>query len=480
MLLRHTLLYLPAQVIGPLFQLLAMIIWTHVVNDHTLGVITLVTASHELLQIGFLSWWSQYALRFLGRHESAGEEQRFHATESFVILSSIVLQSLAIVGIVLFVIAPDASPFLLAASVGYVISRTLNLYIGERARARHQIGIYSIQQIVGPSAGLLVGLLLIHLFGPMPEWPLTGYFAMQLLAAVIVLPFLGYSGRLWPVDRDILRHALQYGIPIIIGGGLGWVGLNASRFIINDMLGVAAAGLFAVGYGLGQRAAAVAAMLVTAAAFPLAVKHMEQGGSKAAMSQLVDNSALLFAILVPSIAGIYSLRAEIVHLLIAEPFQTATLAILPLAALAGSIRNLRAHFGDQVFLLHNRTRLIVVVSSIDAVVTIVLSIIFIQRWGLIGAAAATVVSALAAATVSFAIGFSKFGLTLPVSHLLRSGAATILMMVVLHKLPEARNLAGLGLHIAIGAGVYAAALVLFYARTLFHLWVARIQQPLRG
>ncbi len=480
MLLRHTLLYLPAQVIGPLFQLLAMIIWTHVVNDHTLGVITLVTASHELLQIGFLSWWSQYALRFLGRHESAGEEQRFHATESFVILSSIVLQSLAIVGIVLFVIAPDASPFLLAASVGYVISRTLNLYIGERARARHQIGIYSIQQIVGPSAGLLVGLLLIHLFGPMPEWPLTGYFAMQLLAAVIVLPFLGYNGRLWPVDRDILRHALQYGIPIIIGGGLGWVGLNASRFIINDMLGVAAAGLFAVGYGLGQRAAAVAAMLVTAAAFPLAVKHMEQGGSKAAMSQLVDNSALLFAILVPSIAGIYSLRAEIVHLLIAEPFQTATLAILPLAALAGSIRNLRAHFGDQVFLLHNRTRLIVVVSSIDAVVTIVLSIIFIQRWGLIGAAAATVVSALAAATVSFAIGFSKFGLTLPVSHLLRSGAATILMMVVLHKLPEARNLAGLGLHIAIGAGVYAAALVLFYARTLFHLWVARIQQPLRG
>jgi O-antigen/teichoic acid export membrane protein len=480
MLLRHTLLYLPAQIIGPLFQLLAMIVWTHVVNDHTLGVITLVTASHELLQIGFLSWWSQYALRFFGRYENAGEEQRFYATESFVILASCVLQSLAIVGVVLVVIASDASPFLLAASVGYVISRTLNLYIGERARARHQIGIYSIQQIIGPSAGLLLGLFLIHLFGPAPEWPLAGYGAMQFLAALIVLPSIGYSGRLWPIDREIFRHALHYGVPIIIGGGLGWVGLNASRFILNDMLGVAAAGLFAVGYGLGQRAAAVAAMLVTAAAFPLAVKHMEQGGSKAAMNQLVDNSALLFAILVPSIAGIYSLRTEIVHLLIAAPFQAATLAILPLSALAGSIRNLRAHFGDQVFLLHNRTRLMVVVSSIDAAVTVVLSVIFIHRWGLVGAAAATVASTCAAATVSFLIGFTKFGLTLPVSHLLRSGVATVLMMVVLHQLPEATNFAGLALHIAIGAGVYAAALAVFYARTLFHLWIVRAQQPLQG
>jgi O-antigen/teichoic acid export membrane protein len=480
MLLRHTLLYLPAQIIGPLFQLLAMIVWTHVVNDHTLGVITLITASHELLQIGFLSWWSQYALRFFGRYENAGEEQRFYATESFVILASCVLQSLAIVGVVLIVIAPDASPFLLAASVGYVISRTLNLYIGERARARHQIGIYSIQQIVGPSAGLLLGLFLIHLFGPAPEWPLAGYGVMQFLAALIVLPSIGYSGRLWPIDREIFRHALHYGVPIIIGGGLGWVGLNASRFILNDMLGVAVAGLFAVGYGLGQRAAAVAAMLVTAAAFPLAVKHMEQGGSKAAMNQLVDNSALLFAILVPSIAGIYSLRTEIVHLLIAAPFQAATLAILPLSALAGSIRNLRAHFGDQVFLLHNRTRLMVVVSSIDAAVTVVLSVIFIHRWGLVGAAAATVASACAAATVSFLIGFTKFGLTLPVSHLLRSGVATVLMMVVLHQLPEATNFAGLALHIAIGASVYAAALAVFYARTLFHLWIVRAQQPLQG
>ncbi|MEA2917912.1 MAG: hypothetical protein QOJ15_9993 [Bradyrhizobium sp.] len=476
MLLRHTLLYLPAQIVGPLFQLIAMIVWTHVVDEHTLGVITLVTATHELLQIAFLAWWSQYALRFFGRYQDEGKALRFYRTENAVMLASIILQSIIVIAVLLLVIAPDARTGLLAATVGYVITRTLNLYIGERARVRHQIWVYSIQQIVGPSAGFVVGLILIKLIGQSAEWPLAGYALAQLVAAIIVLPKIGYGRSFWPLDREIVNHALHYGIPIVIGGALGWVGLNASRFIVNDMLGVAAAGLFAVGYGLGQRAAAVAAMLVTAAAFPLAVKSMEQSGSKVAMRQLADNSALLIAILAPSITGIFMLRAEIVHLLIAAPFQKVTLAVLPLSALAGSIRALRAHFVDQTFLLHNRTRLMIVVAAIDAIVTVVLSLIFIRYWGLVGAAGATVVAAFAAAIVSFAIAFSKFGLTLPLNHLVPIALATTAMAALLSHFPQAPSLIFLAGHIAAGAAVYVALLVLLYASSLLRMFRLRQQQ----
>ena len=137
MLLKHTLLYLPAQFVGPLFQLLAMIVWTHVVDEHTLGIITLITATHELLQIGFLAWWSQYALRFFGRYQDS-DAQRFYRTENTVLLLSVTLQSIAVIGILLLVIAPGAKTGIILASVGYVITRSLNLYIGERARVRHQ------------------------------------------------------------------------------------------------------------------------------------------------------------------------------------------------------------------------------------------------------------------------------------------------------------------------------------------------------
>jgi len=476
MLLRHTLLYLPAQIVGPLFQLIAMIVWTHVVDEHTLGVITLVTATHELLQIAFLAWWSQYALRFFGRYQDQGEALRFYRTENAVLLVSVVLQSIIVIAVLLLVIAPDARTGLLAATVGYVITRTLNLYIGERARVRHQIWIYSIQQIVGPSVGFIVGLILIKLMGQSAEWPLAGYALAQLVAAIIVLPKIGYGRSFWPLDREIVDHALQYGIPLIIGGALGWVGLNASRFIVNEMSGVAAAGLFAVGYGLGQRAAAVAAMLVTAAAFPLAVKSMEQSGSKVAMRQLADNSALLIAILAPSITGIFMLRTEIVHLLIATLFQQVTLAVLPLSALAGAIRSLRAHFVDQAFLLHNRTRLMIVVAAIDAAVTVVLTPFFVRYWGLVGAAGATVLAAIAAAIVSSAIGFSKLGLTLPFNHLVPIALATTAMADLLSNLPEAPSLMVLAGHIAAGAALYIALLVLLYATSLLRMLRLHQQQ----
>jgi O-antigen/teichoic acid export membrane protein len=469
MLLRHTLLYLPAQFVGPLFQLLAMIVWTHVVDEHTLGTITLITATHELLQIGFLAWWSQYALRFLGRYQEANDAPRFYRTENAVLLASIALQSAAVVGILLLVIAPGAGTGLMLAAVAYVITRSLNLYIGERARAQQQIWVYTIQQILGPSAGFVVGLILIKLLGQSPEWPLAGYTIAQLIAALIVLPRMRCGRSLWPIDREIIAHALRYGIPLIIGGALGWIGLNASRFIVNEMSGVAAAGLFAVGYGLGQRAAAVAAMLVTAAAFPLAVKSMEQGGSQAGMGQLAANSALLVAVLAPSLAGIFMLRTEIVHLLIAAPFQQVTLAILPLSTLAGAIRNLRAHFGDQVFLLHNRTRWMMAIAAIDAVMTVVLSVLFLPRWGLAGVAGATVAAAFAAATVSFTIGFSRFDLRLPVAHLVRIVLATIAMSALLRIFPEARSITVLAGHVAAGAAIYFAALALLYAPSLLRI-----------
>lgn len=466
MLLRQTLLYMPAQVVGPLFQLIAMIVWTHVVNEHTLGVITLVTATHELLQIACLAWWSQYALRFFGRFQNADDAERFYRTENIVILGSVLIQSLAIVGILLFVIAPDASSGLLTAAIAYVISRSLNLYIGERARVRQQISVYSIQQIIGPSIGFLIGLLMIHMLGQDPEWPLFGYAIAQLAAALVVLPKIGHGRRIWPIDREIIRHAVQYGVPLIIGGALGWVGLNASRFAVNDLLGVAAAGLFAVGYGLGQRAAAVAAMLVTAAAFPIAVKRMEESGAKAAMQQLADNSALLVAILAPSIVGIFMLRTEIVHLLIAERFQAVTLAILPLSALAGAIRNFRAHFGDQVFLLHNRTRLLMTVAGIDALVSVIFGIAFIWQWGVVGGAVASVAAAACAATASFTIGFTKFGLTLPLGHLARIAVATAAMAAMLNFLPPAANFIALAGHIAAGAALYPVVLAILYGPRL--------------
>jgi O-antigen/teichoic acid export membrane protein len=292
---------------------------------------------------------------------------------------------------------------------------------------------------------------------------LAGYAVAQLAAVLAVLPFLNFSFRLRPFDREIFTHALHYGVPLGIGGALSWLGLNAPRFIVNEFMGIAAAGLFAVGYGLGQRAAAVAAMLVTAAAYPLAVKKMEEKGSAAAMHQLADNGALLLAVIVPSVVGVYVLRHDVVTLLIAEPFRLTTLAILPLSVLAGGIRSARAHFCDQVFLLHSKTRLAMLVMGIDAISALGLGIAATLLWGLVGAAAASVAAAFVAAAVSFALALVRFRLQIPWAHFARIAVASAAMAGGLILMPQVHHVAFLILYVGLGVAIYLASLALLYA-----------------
>jgi O-antigen/teichoic acid export membrane protein len=478
MLVRSTLLYLPAQIIGPLFQLFSVVAWTHLTSESTLGMITLVTATHEFLQTIFLFWWSQYALRFFGAFQDSEKSARYYRTENAVLLLSVAIQSVVAIVILRTAIAPDASTALSLAMIGYVVTRSFNLYLAERARVRHEIGVYSIQQITGPAVGFLLGLLLIHLFGDSPVWPIAGYAVAQFAAVLIVLPLIRFGFAIGPIDRGIFLEALHYGVPLAIGGGLSWVSINASRFIVSYTLGLSTAGLFAVGYSLGWRVANVAAMMVTASAFPIAVSKMEEGGGRLALRQLSDNGALLAAVLLPSVAGVFILRDEIVHLLIAPAFQVATLAILPLAAVAGAIRNFRAHFADQTFLLHRRTRLMIFINAIEAAVTVVLSIGFIGRWGLLGGVLANAVAALVAATLSFSLSIMAFGLRPPMAHLAKVALATLAMMLTLYTLPKYDTAWALVMHIGLGGAIYAIVLVALCRRTLMTLWDQRAKAAL--
>jgi Mn2+/Fe2+ NRAMP family transporter len=104
------------------------------------------------------------------------------------------------------------------------------------------------------------------------------------------------------------------------------------------------------------------------------------------------------------------------------------------------------------------------------------SLVFIRYWGLVGATGATVVAALAAAIVSFAIGFSKFGLSLPLNHLAPVAIATTAMAALLSNLPEALSLIVLAGHITAGVVVYIALLALLYATSLLRMFRLRQQQ----
>jgi hypothetical protein len=74
MLIRHTLAYLPAQLLSPLLQLTAALYLTYVLGAADYGLAMLIFASQELVFLVCLSWWTTFYLRYGGRWTGHGSD----------------------------------------------------------------------------------------------------------------------------------------------------------------------------------------------------------------------------------------------------------------------------------------------------------------------------------------------------------------------------------------------------------------------
>lgn len=459
MLLRQTLLYLPAQLLAPLFQFVAMVAWTHWLPPKLLGQFGLVVATQELCHAAVLSWFSFYVIRYVNE---IADQDAYLRTEAFVLtcagLASVVI-SAAVLSIVSETPLSRADLMLLPA---YVVTRSLSTHLADRARSKASILAYTILCVTGPGLGLILSLTLIHYFGTSLALMLTGYIAAETIALVAAIPMIGIARRLSRPDDGIIAAAIKYGAPFVISAPVLWVSANGIRYIVELMKGTEALGYLTVGWGLGQRGASVAALMVSAAGFPLALKRMRGEGMAQGLAQLRSNGILLFMMLAPAVGGLFALAEQITGALVATAYQPATLAILPVATLAGALRNLRIHYTNLVFLLHERSSSVVTIESFDAVASTLLSIVGLLAGGLVGAVWGAAVGAAAGLAVSVLLGQREYGATLPLAEFFRIALAVVVMITVLRAMHLPASVGGLVFGIGFGAFVYVAAVLAVY------------------
>ncbi len=466
MLIRQTVLYLPAQLLGPLAQLAAVVLWTHWLEPGDFGLFTLALATQEAVYLLFLAFWSYFLLRFLPGAE-AGERPRLDVLESWIFLANVVLQAAALLLLLRYLDHRWPSPSLWAVVYAFSLSRAYCMHLAERAKVADRVGVYTVLQSLGPVGGLALGWSWAHwaAAGPQRIGPvevLAAYAIAQAASLAYAVPALGLRLRLQRPDRAVWRRVCAYGLPLALSGALAWVPGNGIRFVIEHGLGLAAVGLFSVGWTLGQRACAFAAMLVTAAAFPIALRLEAGGQPDRAMAQLALNGALLCAVLLPTAAGLILLAPPLAELAVSAPYLSATLAVLPIATLAGLVKNLRSHFANQPFLLAQKTGWTLALDVLETALFLGLAAIGLDRLGLVGAAWGALAAVSVGAALSFAIAVRRLGMPLPLGHLLRIAAATLAMAAALRWLPPLHGAGALAAAVGFGAAVYALVLAVCY------------------
>jgi O-antigen/teichoic acid export membrane protein len=469
MLIRQTILYLPAQLLGPLAQFVAAIVWTHWLAPGPYGQLTAIMAAQELAFVGFLSWWSGYTLRFLGSFDTPEARQRLRRAENSILSISAIGQSLLAIT-VLVIFRFELTPLLVLWTVLFTTSRSLLAHLSERARAQGQIAAYTVAQLFGPVFGFALAYVFVAQVSASPVAALAGFAVAQIIGAAISWRMMGMSGGFALPARDILLPALTFGVPLVLAGAIAWISLNGIRLIVERINGAEALGLISVGWALGQRLASVAAMLVTAAAYPLAVARMDAGEVDEALWQLSAGGALLLGILAPMSAGIFMVTPQIVELMIAEPFREVTMLVLPLAALGGAIRNFRVHFFDQTILLFKQTSVLMWLSIGETVVTVAACAFGAYTHGIYGAVVGCLAGIVFGLGVGLVICVVRFRLRLPWDAAWRVAVATSAMALTVYLAqagaPASSSWLALGLQVAAGALVYVASLALLYPQQL--------------
>lgn len=487
MLVRHTLAYLPAQFFGPMAQLGAVLLLTHALGAADYGLVMLIFAAQEVVFLTCLSWWTSFYLRYGGQllaaqtqanatHPGKGQSPSvgLASTEAAVLVLSTLAQVLVTLGIVLAT-DPGLSAAFYASACAYTVTRSLLNFLSERARREAAIGAYTLVQVLGPAGGLALVALLMWQDATTPTRVLLAFALVQALAGLAVAAGFGLFVRPGKLDRVVLRSAMRFGAPVVLAHSLSWLGGNVIRFVVHHGAGAAALGLLSVGWGLATRLSGVAAMVVTAAAYPLAIRAMDAGDTEGARRQLADNSTLLMALLAPAGFGFWALAPGLVPWLVASDYQALTLQILPWALLGACVRNLRMHGWDQMYLLFEAPRDMVLLDTIEAVSMTAAAMVGLWWGGVAGAVAAT-----GAATVALAVADAwylhrRFALVLPLWAYTRVLVAAAAMAALLHAASawgwqaEPRPLPLLLAALA-GGSVYVAALVALFPHARRAAW----------
>lgn len=466
------MLYAAASGIPGIVNFLALALYTRLLAPQEYGRYALVIAWVSLASAILFQWLRLGARRFLIGFTA--ERTEFLATVVAIYLALVVLTgTVAAVGLV---VASDPLTRALLG-LGTILLWTqawteLNLELVMAALLPARYGILAlVRALVAVGTG---GTLAALGYG-------AGGVVIGVAAGFLVpgawMGFREWRGvRIGAAQRRILRLLLRYGLPLTATCALEFVISASDRLLLGWLSGPVAVGSYAVAYDLGMQGLTMIMVNVNLAAFPMAVRAMEQGGPEAARRQLDHQSLLLFSIALPAATGLALLAPNVSHTFLGAAFREPAMRLIPWVALAAFFFGIKSLYFDLGFQLGRATLDQIWVSAAAATVNIVLNLWLIPSLGALGAAYATVAAYAVGLGLSWWRGRRIFAVPLRWSSWGGIAAAVLLMAAGLWPVLDYRGLGALVLQVTWGGALFLGGMVLLDVGGI-RTWLARRHSP---
>ena len=454
MLLRHSLIYLFGRGLPGVINFATIVVYTRLLPPELYGQYALVLAGVTLANAILFQWLRLGVLRFLPAHTEHPKPLLATVLAGYVAMAGIAL-GLGGLGLLL---APDATwrslillgVLLLWAQAWFGINQAI--LRSQLAPAR--FGLLSF----ATSTLALTGGTGLILLGLGAAGPLLGR-ALAALISCLALARALWRGIGWPRPvPGLTRALLTYGLPLTPALALSFVVSNSDRFLVAWFLGTDAAGTYAAAYTLGWEAVSALMLIVNLAGYSLVMRAMEGDGQAAAQVQLRNNGLLLLVVALPALILVIVVAPNIARVVLGAPFRAEGAPLLPWIGLAAFLWGATLFYTNLAFQLSRKTAGQISVSLASALLNLALNWLWIPRFGLLGAAWATLFAYGLGLGLSWWLGRRVFPLpSLPVDALKPIGAALV-MAVALWPCRDWLGPIALAGQVGLGLGVYGVAL----------------------
>jgi O-antigen/teichoic acid export membrane protein len=451
--LSQTAIYLLARGMPGLIAFLAIPLLSRMLEPQEYGRYALIIAVVNLLGAMLFQWMRLALVRFLPAYAHDEVQLKNTLLGTTAALAALLGTCVAVA----WALPIDASwkPVLLACWIMLVAHAMFEL-CSEYTRAALRPWRYMVLQLLRSGVGLGAGVALVAVgwgwWGPIVG--LTGGMTLG-----VMLAYRGdWRGSRLRVDLALMKRLAVYGVPVSLTVALICVMWSCDRLLIALMIGESAAGQYAAAVDLTAQTAGLLMMAVYMPLFPLAVHAWESDGRAAAQQRMRSNGAMQLAIGLPAVVGLSVLTPGIANCLLGEDFRAAAVALIPLAALSAFLAGLKAYHFDAAFQLAHRTMVQASTVLVAAGLNVVLNLLFIPRWGLPGAAIASVLAYAVGLAMAIVLGWRHVALPIPLGDVVRVVIATAAMALALWPFREAIAPLALTTQIVVGGAIYGALL----------------------
>jgi O-antigen/teichoic acid export membrane protein len=419
MLNRHFSIYLGAHIVPAIIGFFAITAYTRLLNPAEYGVYVVGMSVAGIFGAVFFTWIRLSVSRY--QATSADVDFRGTAIMAFV-LTVLAISSIAPFTVLLF--HPNFSVNVLAAGM-FVAVAVGAFEIGQEfERARLRPFRFAAIAVTRSVLGLGLGFLAIEM-----GWGGIGLIAAfgtsSLVGTIINLAGGGTQVSRW--QRTQLVQFARYGLPLSIGGLTSALYSTSDRLIVAYLLGQEATGLFGVAADLPRQFMVMLASSVAAATFPIVFRTLSVEGAAATREKLNENIELLFAVVAPVTVWLALAADQVAGTLVGAEFRAGVSLLLPILAMARMLGVLNQFHLQISFQLAERPFLSVMQSCLTLVLGVVSMVLLIPKFGLLGAALATLITEAVGLVVAIHLTRRAFPLPFDMQRLAAVFASALTM-----------------------------------------------------